>query len=100
MSSPEISADEVSRRTFDFLIIGGGTAGLTVAARLSENPDVTVGVLEAGPSSRNQRPLFLIKKLSTITRHSTMPTLSVHPDLWMYATPKTIPPRISIGPRL
>ena len=28
--------------------IGGGTAGLAVAARLSENPDVTVGVVEAG----------------------------------------------------
>jgi choline dehydrogenase-like flavoprotein len=27
---------------------GGGTAGLAVAARLSENPDITVAVLEAG----------------------------------------------------
>ena len=34
--------------SFDYLIIGGGTAGLVVAARLSENPDITVGVLEAG----------------------------------------------------
>lgn len=25
-----------------------GTAGLTVAARLTENPDITVGVIEAG----------------------------------------------------
>ena len=34
--------------TFDYLIAGGGTAGLTLAARLSENPKVQVGVIEAG----------------------------------------------------
>ena len=39
--------------SFDYLIIGGGTAGLTVAARLSENPDITVGVLEAGAAKLN-----------------------------------------------
>ncbi|KAG9217865.1 hypothetical protein PLEOSDRAFT_1108467 [Pleurotus ostreatus PC15] len=35
-------------QSFDFLIIGGGTAGLTTAARLSEASSVTVGVIEAG----------------------------------------------------
>ena len=34
--------------SFDYVIAGGGTAGLTVAARLSEDPDVTVAVIEAG----------------------------------------------------
>jgi len=32
------------------VIIGGGTAGLTIAARLTEDPDIHVGVLEAGPN--------------------------------------------------
>jgi choline dehydrogenase len=39
---------DFASQTFDFVIIGGGTAGLALAARLSEDPDTTVGVLEAG----------------------------------------------------
>ncbi|KAF1948845.1 oxidoreductase [Byssothecium circinans] len=37
-----------SNQTFDYVIVGGGLAGLTVAARLAEDPTVTVGVIEAG----------------------------------------------------
>lgn len=34
--------------TADYIVIGGGTAGLVVANRLTEDPNVHVIVLEAG----------------------------------------------------
>jgi choline dehydrogenase-like flavoprotein len=35
---------------FDFIVLGGGTAGNVVAGRLAENPNVSVLVVEAGIS--------------------------------------------------
>ncbi|KIW66735.1 hypothetical protein PV04_06035 [Phialophora macrospora] len=44
-----VSVDEfVAEQSYDYLVCGGGTAGLVIATRLTENPDVTVGVIEAG----------------------------------------------------
>ncbi len=36
--------------TYDYVIVGGGTAGCVLAARLSEDPDCRVCVVEGGPS--------------------------------------------------
>ncbi|KKK19488.1 hypothetical protein ARAM_002937 [Aspergillus rambellii] len=46
--SPVCSVQEFTGTAFDFIICGGGTAGCAIAARLSENPNITVGIIEAG----------------------------------------------------
>ena len=43
-----LTAPLFASMSFDYLIAGGVTAGLAVAARLIENPLVEVGVIEAG----------------------------------------------------
>ncbi|MCB9868187.1 MAG: GMC family oxidoreductase N-terminal domain-containing protein, partial [Phycisphaerales bacterium] len=51
---------------FDYIIVGGGTAGCVLANRLSANPDIRVLMVEAGGSSRHpyvEIPLMLPKLL-------------------------------------
>jgi choline dehydrogenase len=34
--------------SYDYVVVGGGTGGLAIAARLAENKNVSVAVIEAG----------------------------------------------------
>jgi choline dehydrogenase-like flavoprotein len=44
--------------SFDYIVIGGGSAGATLAGRLSEDPAITVCVIEAEDGAPAPRSRF------------------------------------------
>ncbi|MFF2845051.1 GMC family oxidoreductase [Streptomyces sp. NPDC058001] len=48
--------------TYDYVVIGGGTAGSVIASRLTENPDITVAVIEGGPSDVGRDDVLTLRR--------------------------------------
>lgn len=54
--------------TFDYLVVGAGSAGCAIAARLAEDPAVTVALIEAGPSDHHISVWMPIGMASTVPK--------------------------------
>ena len=57
---------------FDYIIVGAGSAGCVLAARLSEDPTISVALLEAGGSDQN----LFIKMPTALSIPMNMPTFN------------------------
>lgn len=53
-----------SSRDYDYIIVGGGTAGLTVANRLSDDPSVSILVIEPGQAEFDNPDVTDISRLA------------------------------------
>ena len=54
--------------TFDYIVVGAGSAGCVIASRLTENPDITVCLIEAGGADKSiliHAPVGVVAMLPT-----------------------------------
>ncbi|MFI7010196.1 GMC family oxidoreductase [Streptomyces sp. NPDC050145] len=55
-------SEKPEQSVYDYVVVGGGTAGSVIASRLTENPDVTVAVIEGGPSDIDRDDVLTLRR--------------------------------------
>ncbi|KAJ6555178.1 hypothetical protein DFH09DRAFT_1365857 [Mycena vulgaris] len=58
VSGVTYSSVGINGSTFDYIVVGGGLTGMTVAARLAESPAITVLLIEAGQDDRSNAEVY------------------------------------------
>lgn len=80
----------------DYVILGGGTAGLVIAGRLSEDPTVTVAVIEAGdfektnPNVTSTTGLGIAKNTRVDWQYDTAPQIFAANETIIYSAGKGV----------
>ena len=64
--------------SYDYVVVGGGTAGLTIAARLAEDSDVSVAVIEAGGWYQQDNGNGRCVKMIVVAQHKRERPLTVY----------------------
>lgn len=81
-TGPSSSFSSIKKQEFDIIIIGGGTAGLVVANRLTEDANTRVLVIEAGGDRKHDPRVYT---------PGLMSTLYGDPEVdWDYLTPPQV----------
>ncbi|KAI3390274.1 hypothetical protein diail_10669 [Diaporthe ilicicola] len=82
-SYPECSPSHVDGNTYDYIIVGGGTAGCVLASRLSEDQDVSILVIDKGYVKDN-----IVSRMPLLSQNMFLgKTLQVQSDRWSQPIP-------------